>query len=130
MAGHLQSIRHCTKSMNYSIITGVELNSEMSQRRANALGRGRTESAAQRAALYHRRSFVHKERERFLMPSKLTHQEFIQRVRAIHGDKYDYSRIVYRGTKYKVLIGCPYHGWFEQVVEIHLYNKSGCPNLF
>lgn len=61
------------------------------------------------------------------MPSKLTHQEFIRRAKKIHGNKYDYSRVVYSGTKYKVTIGCPRHGWFEQVVETHIYNKSGCP---
>lgn len=63
----------------------------------------------------------------FLMPAKLTREKFIERCRAIHGGKYDYSRLVYTGTRDKVVIGCPRHGWFEQVADTHLYNKSGCP---
>lgn len=49
----------------------------------------------------------------------------ISRFRDIHGDKYDYSLVEYRGRFRKVTIICPEHGPFEQVVANHL-NGSGC----
>ena len=60
------------------------------------------------------------------MPAKLTAQEFIDRARAVHGDKYDYSFSVYRSSKTKVFIHCPEHGMFEQSPANHL-SGAGCP---
>ena len=34
-------------------------------------------------------------------------QEFIEKARAIHGDKYDYSKVEYVNAKTKVCIICP-----------------------
>ena len=59
------------------------------------------------------------------MPAKLTAQEFIDRARAVHGDKYDYSFSVYRSSKTKVFIHCPEHGVFEQRPKNHI-NGRGC----
>ena len=56
---------------------------------------------------------------------KHTTQEFIEQARKIHGDKYDYSRVEYRGNKTKVCIMCPIHGEFWQKPNTHL-NGSGC----
>lgn len=58
---------------------------------------------------------------------KLTTQEFIDRARAVHGDKYDYSFSVYQSTHKKVSIHCPYHGAFEQSPANHL-SSHGCPH--
>jgi hypothetical protein len=52
--------------------------------------------------------------------------EFIAAAREVHGDKYDYSQVVYRGTHKKVRIGCPKHGSFPQAPQFHLAG-SGCP---
>lgn len=52
--------------------------------------------------------------------------EFIRDARSIHGDKYDYSRVVYVGNKHKVEIVCPKHGSFFQQPNSHLSYKSGC----
>jgi hypothetical protein len=41
-------------------------------------------------------------------------QEFIEKAKQIHGDKYDYSLVVYRSDVKKVKIICPIHGVFEQ----------------
>jgi len=49
--------------------------------------------------------------------------KFIEDARKVHGDKYDYSRVVSPSCINKVCIGCPIHGWFEQNVHSHL---SGC----
>ena len=57
---------------------------------------------------------------------KLTKEEFIQKAIAKHGDKFDYSRVDYKGYKTKVVIICKIHGEFEQTPNSHL-NGRGCP---
>ena len=42
------------------------------------------------------------------------------------GDKYDYSKVEYKGKDVKVCIICPEHGEFWQTPHSHLY-KYGCP---
>lgn len=61
------------------------------------------------------------------MPKKLTTEEFIAKARAIHGDKYDYSKVVYKNNHTKVIIVCPEHGEFLQVPKSHL-EGNGCPD--
>ena len=56
---------------------------------------------------------------------KLTTEEFIQRAKEIHGNKYDYSRVEYKSARDYVNIICPRHGVFRQRAYIHL-NGSGC----
>lgn len=56
---------------------------------------------------------------------KLTQSEFLAKVAAIHGDKYDYSQAVYIGGKDKVKIICPAHGEFEQTAGGHMAGH-GC----
>lgn len=53
---------------------------------------------------------------------------FIAQAKEVHGDKYDYSRVVYQGTDVKVEIGCPIrnHGYFWQRPHHHLEGE-GCP---
>lgn len=45
---------------------------------------------------------------------------FIRRAREIHGDKYDYSKVVYVNAHTKVCIICPIHGEFWQLPYAHL----------
>lgn len=40
---------------------------------------------------------------------KLTTEEFIEKARKIHGDKYDYSKVEYINTEMKVCIICQEH---------------------
>lgn len=54
-----------------------------------------------------------------------TKEEFIERARKIHGDKYDYSRVKYVNARTKVCIICPIHGEFWQRPEKHLLGR-GC----
>ena len=56
---------------------------------------------------------------------KLTQENFIEKARKIHGDKYDYSKVNYIGNKTKVCIICPKHGEFWQRPNDHL-NGKGC----
>lgn len=53
-------------------------------------------------------------------------EEFITKARAVHGDKYDYSKIEYKNSYTKVVIICPIHGEFEQAPGCHL-RDHGCP---
>ncbi len=52
--------------------------------------------------------------------AKKTTEEFIEKARTIHENKYDYSKVVYTGTHNKVTIGCPTHGDFQQSPVSHL----------
>ncbi len=60
------------------------------------------------------------------MGKKLTTEEFIEKARKIHGDKYDYSKVVYVNTKTKVCIICPEHGEFWMKPNDHLCRQYGC----
>ena len=51
--------------------------------------------------------------------------EFIEKARKIHGDKYDYSKVNYINSSTKVCIICPIHGEFWQKPNDHLPGK-GC----
>ncbi|OGR05606.1 MAG: hypothetical protein A2511_01920 [Deltaproteobacteria bacterium RIFOXYD12_FULL_50_9] len=56
---------------------------------------------------------------------KLTTEQFISNAKKVHGDRYDYSEVVYAGNKAKITIICPEHGKFEQAPVEHA-NGSGC----
>lgn len=60
--------------------------------------------------------------------SRLSSKEkFIELSKKVHGDKYDYSKVIYRGNKKKVEIICPIHGSFYKKPNNHTSSKSGCP---
>lgn len=56
---------------------------------------------------------------------RMSLDEFVTRAREIHGDKYDYSRVVMAGNSVKVEIICPIHGVFLQAPVKHLAGR-GC----
>jgi Zn finger protein HypA/HybF involved in hydrogenase expression len=56
---------------------------------------------------------------------KLTTNEFIERARKIHGNKYNYSKVNYIHTKHPIIIICPLHGQFFQLPNKHLC-EHGC----
>lgn len=53
-------------------------------------------------------------------------EKFIEDAVKKHGDKYDYSKVVYTNNCTKVCIICPEHGEFWQKPNDHLFGK-GCP---
>lgn len=57
---------------------------------------------------------------------RLTNEEFIEKAKLIHEDKYDYSKVNYINTSTKVCIICPEHGEFWQTPNNHLFG-AGCP---
>lgn len=56
----------------------------------------------------------------------MTTEMFVEKSREIYGDKYDYSKVVYKKMLEKVCIICPEHGEFWQTPLNHL-EGSGCP---
>ena len=59
------------------------------------------------------------------MPKKINNEEFIEKSRIIHDEKYIYDRCKYVGNRIKVIITCPKHGDFTQLPYNHLEGK-GC----
>lgn len=55
----------------------------------------------------------------------MTKNEFIEKARKVHGDKYDYSKVEIEKTVDKIIIICPRHGEFEQIANSHLQGR-GC----
>ena len=58
---------------------------------------------------------------------RMTVDEFIERAKRVHGDRYDYSKCVYSGYDEVIEIVCPEHGPFWQTPHDHL-DGHGCPN--
>lgn len=57
---------------------------------------------------------------------RLDTETFIEKARAIHGDKYDYSKVKYTHSTDEITIICPEHGEFQTTPNRHLMG-SGCP---
>jgi hypothetical protein len=53
------------------------------------------------------------------MSRRLTFNNFIERAKTVHGDKYDYSKVNYTNNSTKVCIVCPEHGEFWQRPNDH-----------
>jgi len=58
---------------------------------------------------------------------KKTTKKFINESKKIHGDRYDYSKVVYVRNNDKVIIVCPKHGEFYKTPVHHLNRNQGCP---
>ena len=65
------------------------------------------------------------------MGKKKTTEEFIEEAKKVHGNKYDYSKVVYVNSATKVSIVCPTHGVFIQTPNQHLRGGGcrGCDNI-
>lgn len=61
------------------------------------------------------------------MTKRLTTQEFIERARKVHGDKYDYSKVEYLGLKVEVCVICKKHGDFVKKPK-DILRGFGCPH--
>ena len=58
---------------------------------------------------------------------KYTLEEFVNRAKIVHSDKYDYSKVKYVNIDTKVCIICPKHGEFWQTPNCHINRHYGCP---
>ena len=59
------------------------------------------------------------------MSKSVTTADFIQRAREVHGNQYDYSKVLYVAARSKVVIICPEHGEFKQIPAGHCSGR-GC----
>ena len=55
-----------------------------------------------------------------------TTKQYIDECKKIHGDFYNYDKVVYKNAYSIVTITCPIHGDFKQRARTHLYGH-GCP---
>lgn len=58
-----------------------------------------------------------------------TTEDIIKEFREIHGDRYDYSKVVYVNTKTKITVICKEHGEFQCNIGDHL-NGHKCPKCY
>jgi len=56
-----------------------------------------------------------------------TTNEWIEKEKQIHTDKYDYSKVKYINSNTKIIIICKKHDEFNVTSTNHIDNKSGCP---
>ena len=59
---------------------------------------------------------------------ELTTETFIEKAKAVHGNRYDYSQVEYVNNKTSVTIICPDHGPFPQGPDSHINGECGCPD--
>ena len=63
----------------------------------------------------------------YRMPAKYSQNDFLKKAKKIHGNKYDYSKVIYIGATQKVLIKCNQcNKEFLQNAHSHL-RGAGCP---
>lgn len=55
-----------------------------------------------------------------------TLNQFLEKVKKVHGDRYSYKDVIYKHTDIKISISCDIHGIFNQTPHSHLAGQ-GCP---
>ena len=55
-----------------------------------------------------------------------TREQFVNEAIEVHGDRYDYSQVVYIDNRTEVCIVCPIHGAFRKTPGAHIHQKQGC----
>ena len=53
-------------------------------------------------------------------------EELIFKFKKVHGNNFDYSKVVFESLTSKVIIICPNHGEFAQQPRLHLRGSNGC----
>lgn len=61
--------------------------------------------------------------------SSKTQEEYIKQFVAVHGTKYDYSKVKYCGCYEPVIIVCNIHGDFVQMPSNHASGRGGVPHV-
>lgn len=65
-------------------------------------------------------------RECWILSQRFTRDEFIERATIVHGNKYDYSSMIFDGVNSKMNVICRIHGDFTIRGNAHL-DGQGCP---
>jgi G:T-mismatch repair DNA endonuclease (very short patch repair protein) len=63
------------------------------------------------------------------MSKRISTNEYITKAKIIHGDIYDYSKLIYINVRTKIIIICNKHGEFTSTASNHLLG-TGCPQCF
>lgn len=58
--------------------------------------------------------------------ARLTLEQYIEKARKVHGDRYIYDKVVYKNPKTPIIVACPIHGDFSLMPYEHLSGR-GCP---
>lgn len=58
---------------------------------------------------------------------RLTTEEFIQRSKELHFDKFTYDQTIYKNANTPIIITCKVHGHFSTNPNNHIHKRSGCP---
>lgn len=84
----------------------------------------------QQKAVYHLmgRGCIKCGRDANRLKQRYTNEEFIKMLKEIYGDEYDYSKVNYKGSQYKITLICPKHGEFERIANELINKKRGCPH--
>jgi ribosomal protein L13 len=64
------------------------------------------------------------------MANRSTTSEFVSKSKVVHGETFDYSKVVYVNNESKIIITCKKHGEFCQTPSGHLSGKNGCKKCF
>lgn len=51
---------------------------------------------------------------------------FVAEAQRVHGNKYDYSQVDYKGATSPITIICAEHGPFQSLPDYHIHRKRGC----
>lgn len=79
------------------------------------------------------RAFAHKKGQGcmgcrgYCGPRKNTDEDIISKAREVHGNAYDYSKMVFKNILTKIEIVCPEHGSFFQTPDNHIRKGNKCP---
>lgn len=57
----------------------------------------------------------------------LTSEQYLLKVKLVHGEKYLYTKVNYKGIKKPITVTCPYHGDWNVIAHKHLHKGTGCP---
>ena len=57
----------------------------------------------------------------------LSQEEFLEKAKDVHGDRYDYSNVKYTSMSDKIEIICKEHGSFMQQAQQHIHSGDNCP---
>ena len=74
----------------------------------------------------HLKGYIYKNKHRN-RKSNISNEEYIERVKKVHGNRYDYSKTEFKSMSQKIRIICHKHGEFSQEAKSHL-NGVGCPS--
>lgn len=66
----------------------------------------------------------------FEIPRENRKARMLAKAVEVHGDRYDYSRVIYVNSNDPVEIICPVHGSFWQGLYQHTAKKTNCPKCF